>query len=93
MRTNWTSRLGRASAALAIGALAVFAATGAEAGPWHHWDRGWHHGWYAPAPAYWGPRYWAPRYYAPPAYAYAPPAYGYYPEPVAPSLNLTIPLR
>jgi hypothetical protein len=51
MRTYFTSRLGRASAALAVAALTVVAAVnGAEAhdGYWrhhHHWNNGWHSGW------------------------------------------------
>ena len=52
MRTNLTSRLGRASAALAIAGLAVFAAgASAEARDYrswnhhHHWNNGWHNGW------------------------------------------------
>ena len=51
MRTNWTSRLGRASAALAIAGLAVFAAgASAEAREYrswnhhHHWNNGWQRG-------------------------------------------------
>ena len=50
MSTNWTSRLGRASAALAIAGLGLFAAAAsAEARDyrWHqqrHWNNGWHNG-------------------------------------------------
>jgi hypothetical protein len=77
MRTNLMSRLGQASAAIAVGTLAIVAMAGsAQADPWHH------HGWrnyynpYAPRLAL---RSWAPppAYYAPPAYAYTQP--GYYP--------------
>ena len=52
MRTNLTSRLGRASAVLALAGLAVFAAgASAEAREYrswnhhHHWNNGWHNGW------------------------------------------------
>jgi len=100
MRNILTSRFGRASAAVALGALALFA-TGAtaEARPWHYWHNGYYYGYGWSPPAYrttWYNPYWGPRYYsyAPPAYVYAPPAYSYYgPEPVGPSFNLTIPLR
>jgi len=52
MRTNWTSRLGRASAVLALAGSALFAAgASAEAREYrswnhhHHWNNGWHNGW------------------------------------------------
>lgn len=56
MRTNWTSRLGRASAALAIAGSALFAAgASAEARDyrgwnrhhhhWNHWNNGWNNQW------------------------------------------------
>ena len=52
MRTNWTSRLGRASAVLALAGLAVLAAGASaqarEYRSWnhhHHWNNGWHNGW------------------------------------------------
>ena len=121
MRTNWTSRLGRASAVLALAGLAVFSAgASAEArdyrgwNHYHHWNNGWHgnnhwrggwNGWqssngygytwpqrYWRAPVYSAPAYYPPAYYPPRAY-YPSQAYSYYPEPVAPSLNFTIPLR
>lgn len=111
MSTSFTSRLGRASAALALAGLALFAAgANAEARDyrargWHHdrhWNNGWHNGWnnhwrggwngWRSSNGYgytWPRRYWrAPAYYYP-----APPAYSYYPEPVAPGLTFTIPLR
>jgi len=116
MRTNWKSRLGRASAALAIAGSTILAAgASAEAREYrnwnhrHHWNNGWHNGWnnhwrggwngwqsrngYGYGYRYaWPRRYWGAPVYTAPAY-YPPPAYSYYPEPVAPSLNFTIPLR
>lgn len=91
MRTDVRRRLGRAFAAVVVGAIAVTGmASSADAASWPYRHHGWHH-WYQPywsgwRPAYgWGyawPRpYWpAPArayvpYYAPPAYGY--PAYGY----------------
>jgi hypothetical protein len=102
MSTNLTSRLGRASAALAIACLAIFAAgSSVEARDYrgrgwhhhhhHHWNNGWH-GWRS-SNAYgytWPQRYWRAR---PPTYYTVPRAYSYYPEPVGPSLSFTIPLR
>jgi hypothetical protein len=91
MRTNLTSGLGRSAAALAVAAVALFAAgTSAQAREFHHWNHGWNHGWNHWHGAYANP-YWGPRYYAPPAYYGAP---AYYPPPAyygPPGLNFTIP--
>jgi hypothetical protein len=85
MRTNLKSRLGRASAAVAVGVMAlVGVASTADARDWryqswhrhhhHHWNgwavsNGYHHRYYH--------RHWRPyAYYPAPRYYYAPPAYG-----------------
>ncbi|HTR83498.1 MAG TPA: hypothetical protein VMI56_03395 [Reyranella sp.] len=94
MRTNLMSRLGRASAVIAIAGLAVAAVgTSAEAREWNHgWHgEGWNHGWHRPYYNHWAGSYWGPRYWAPPPVVYAPPVYygyGY----GAPGINLNIPL-
>ena len=81
MRTNLMNRLGRVSAAVALGALAVVAASAsAQADPWHrhHWKYSYNPYWNGPFAALrWGP----PAYYAPPAYTYYPQPYRYYPPP------------
>jgi|SRR5436190_24330542 len=106
MRSIFKSRLGRASAAVALAALGVLATTTAEARPWHYYN-----GYYGPSYAlnawagavagaavasnYYYPRYYYPppayTYYPPPYRYYPPPAYGYYgPEPVGPTFGLMI---
>jgi len=91
MRSIFKSRLGQASAALAIATIGVLAATTAEARPWHYYNHGYYgnpawalNAWAgavtgaAIASTYYNPyRY----YYPPPAYYYPPPAYGYYYNP------------
>jgi hypothetical protein len=88
MRSIFTSRLGRVTAAVAIAATAALAASTADARPWHYYN-----GYYA-NPA-WALNAFAgavtgaaiastyPRYYYPPSYGYyyPPPAYGYYYNP------------
>ncbi len=107
MRTNLTSRLGRASAMLAIAGLAVFA-TGASAEArdyrswyqYHHWNNGWHgnNGWHNGWNNHWrgGWNGWQSSngygYTWPQRYYSAPQAYSYYPEPVGRGLTFTIPL-
>jgi hypothetical protein len=91
MRTNLKSRLGRASAALAIaGAALVVAGASAEARDYrgwhrhhHHWNNGWHNGWNNHWRGGWngwrssnGYGYtWPQRYWRPPIYS----APAYYP--------------
>jgi len=92
MRTNLTSRLGRASAALAIAGLAVLAAAGsAEARDdrgWNHHHRHWNNGWHNGGNNHWrggwngwqSNRYvysWPQRYWSAPVYS----APAYYPPP------------
>jgi len=102
MRTNLMSRLGRASAVVAIAGLAIVAAgASAEAREWNHgghngWNHGWNHAWHGPYYHHWYGNYWGPRYYGA-APVYAPPAYygygygnGYAYS--APSINFNIPL-
>lgn len=104
MRNIFTSRLGRASAIIAIaGSALICAGTTAEARDGAHWvghlNGHWSgHGYYhAPYPAYRygdGGWYWPYHYAPPPIVVYppvVPPAYGYY---GAPSLNfgLHVPL-
>ena len=87
MRSILNSRWTRAAAALAIAATGVFAASAAEARPWHYYRGGWYGNpsWAlgtfagvaagaAIASSYYHPYPYG--YYYPPAY-YAPPAYGY----------------
>jgi hypothetical protein len=117
MNTNFTTRWGRASAALAITGVALFAAGTADAREYrywnhhrHHWNQGvapqwhqwnnntWRGGWngWQSSNGYgytWNQRSWAPPVYRAPTYYGAPQGYSYYPEPVAPSLNFSIPLR
>jgi hypothetical protein len=81
------SRLGRASAVVALAAVGIVAATAADARPWHYWGGGWHGAgpaWAlgAAAGAVTGAAiassYYHPYYYPPaPAYYYPPPAYRY----------------
>ena len=93
MRTNWMSRLGRASAVLALAGLTVFAAgASAEAREYrswdhyHHWNNGWHNGWNNHWRGGWngwqssnGYGYtWPQRYWSAPLYS--APSY-YYPPP------------
>jgi hypothetical protein len=98
MRTDLTSRLVKASAALAVAGLALFAAAGgAEARDgygWRHqhWNNGWHGGWNNG----WSNRgwnngwqrpnvngyTWPQRYWNAPTYYGPPQAYSYYPEPM-----------
>jgi hypothetical protein len=92
MRSIFTSRWGRATAAVAIAAAGLLATTAAEARPWHYY-----HGYYYSGNPAWALNAFAgavagaavastyyrpyPYYYAPPpAYYYPPPAYryGYY---------------
>ena len=81
------SRLGRASAVVALAAAGIVAATAADARPWHYWGGGWRGAgpaWAlgAAAGAVTGAAiassYYHPYYYPPaPAYYYPPPAYRY----------------
>jgi hypothetical protein len=94
MRTDLKSRLGRASAAIAVGIVALTgAAATADAHDWrysqwrhhHHWNNGWavRDGYY---PYYNRPYYrswdrgwtWRERYRPAPYGYYAAPSYGYY---------------
>jgi hypothetical protein len=92
MRNIFMSKLGRASAILAVAGLALTAiGSTAEARDWGHWDHGhyYNHGYYHAYPYRYGYGYgYRPYYYAPPVVTY-PPAYGYYGPP---SVNLNIPL-
>ena len=75
MRTNLMSRLGRASAVVAIAGLAIAAVgTSAEAREWNHgWHGGgWNHAWHGAYYNHWRGNYWGPRYAAP---VYAAPVY------------------
>src|SRR5579871_3747482 len=68
MRTNLMSRLGRASAVVAIAGLAIAAVgTSAEAREWNHgWHGGgWNHAWHGAYYNHWRGNYWGPRYAAP----------------------------
>ena len=98
MRNIFMSKLGRASAIIAIAGLALIGAgASAEARDAGHWGGGHWHGYYhAPHYAYhYGYGGWyRPYYYAPPPVVVVPsppPAYGYYGPP---SLNfgLNVPL-
>jgi hypothetical protein len=97
MRSILKSKLGRASAILAVAGLALTAiGSTAEARDWGHWDHGhyYNHGYWHGGPYYHGYGYAYRPYYngyyaAPPAIYAPPPAYGYYGPP---SLNFNIPL-
>ena len=108
MHANLTSRLGRASAALALAGLAFIAmAATAEAREFRswdhhqHWNNGWHNGWNNHWRGGWNG--WRPsnRYgYAGPRRYWGAPysAPAYYPPAYSyyspgPSLSFTIPLR
>jgi hypothetical protein len=93
MRSILKNRWGRASAAAAIAAVAVFAGTAAEARSYCvSWFNGyctaWRSDWRAYNPYYGPPQYLA----APPVYVPPPPAY-YYPPPryYGPRLSFSVP--
>ncbi len=96
MRSIRKSRLGRASAMVAIAGLAIVAGGAAAEARWDGYYDGWGYRQCYSHPA-WPHRHYyygyAPGYgsYRPPAVAYAQPYYG--PSYSGPSLNLSIPLR